>query len=365
MNIPLLRPALPSAELLLPYLRQIDQNGHYTNFGPLEKLLLQQLLKIQSKLDGASVWGLLVSSATQGLELAINQLGLPFGSKIAVPALTFVATATAIQRCGHVPVVLDVDKHSWLLTPSQIPRDLSRTGIAAIIPVATFGMPQNADEWSHWSLATGVPVIIDAAASFGGQKTADGVTVVFSLHATKILSTAEGGLIVSRNQALAEKMRSMTNFGIGLNGANLGTNAKMSEYHAAIGLAHLEVWPLQIQTRKKLLKFYLSTLTNAFGGRFKIQTDTGLCAPSIFNIQVDSGQTRERMEAVCAANSIQTRRWYQPLVQHQPMLGSLASLGSTPNADELSQSLMGLPFFIDMTQEQVVKVCEVLKSQLS
>jgi dTDP-4-amino-4,6-dideoxygalactose transaminase len=360
-----MRPVLPTADLLLPFLRLIDQNRQFTNFGPLEKLLLQQLLKIQSELDGQYVSGMLACSATQCLELAIHQLNLPAGSKIAIPSLTFVATATAVQRCGHIPVVFDVDKDSWLLTPAQLPEDPARYGIRAVIPVATFGMPQDTTSWANWHQKSDTPVIVDAAASFGGQKTAEGLTVVFSLHATKILSTAEGGLIVSRNSELTDQLRALSNFGIGLYDVQRGTNAKLSEYHAAVGLAHLDVWSSQVEARRQLHDFYIKTLTSKLGGQFSVQLDTGLFAPSVFNIQVDSGLTRERMELACAAQNIQTRRWYQPLVQNQHVLGPIETFGDTPNADELSKTLLGLPFFIDMTKEQVIEVSEVLKCHLS
>ena len=357
-----MRPLLPNADAILPYLRQIDGNGQYTNFGKLQSSLLSKLLVIQATLEAEPVSGVLTSSATLGLELVISCLNLPPKSKILVPALTFVATATAVQRCGHVPVVGDVDPETWMLTTDSLAGHKNLADIQAVIPVATFGMPQNADNWSAWSKENNIPVVIDAASSFGAQKSAPNISVVFSLHATKVLSTGEGGLIVTRDKNLAERLKAMTNFGIGLNQANSGTNTKLSEYHAAVGLAHLDIWPSQIEKRNYLLDLYQQALTPHIGNYIWLQDNTGLFATCVFNIQVNDIEFRDRLEAAFEKSGIQTRRWYQPLLQHQPLFSGVIQPNETPNADLLSQTLIGLPFFIDLTHKQVEQVCKVFST---
>jgi len=359
MSVPLLRPLLPDAHALLPYLHRIDSNRFYTNFGPLQNEFLQCLLNLQRLKEGCTVHGLLTTNATLGLELAIAALDLPPGSHVAVPALTFVATATAIERCGHVPVVLDVDSQSWLLTPTQMPEGVELQNIKAVVPVSTFGMPQDSMAWSAWSQTTQTPVIIDAASAWGGQTTAEGVTAVFSLHATKALSSGEGGLILTRDPAMAERLRAMTNFGIGLNNPTMGSNAKMSEYHAALGLAHLEMWPAQVSARNKLLRKYHEALA-ATKPKILFQKDTGLFSPSLFCIRMASQALRDQLENHCATEAIQTRRWYLPLLQDQPMLKSVSVPFPTTHADALAKTLIGLPFFVDMDDQQFHKVVSVV-----
>lgn len=364
LNIPLMRPLLPNADALLPYLRQIDHNGQYTNFGQLQSTLLSKLLVIQDNLETEPVSGVLTSSATLGLELVISCLNLPPNSKILVPALTFVASATAVIRCGHVPVVGDVDPENWMLTPESLAKHKGHGNIQAVIPVATFGMPQNAECWSVWSKENNIPVVIDAASSFGAQKSAPGISVVFSLHATKVLSTGEGGLIVTRDNNLAERLKAMTNFGIGLNQVSAGTNSKLSEYHAAVGLAHLDIWPSQVEKRNNLLNLYKECLAPHIGPTIKLQKDTGLFATCVFNVQLNSSEFRDRLESALKKSGVQTRRWYQPLLQHQPFLKAAIQSNETPNADLLSQTLIGLPFFIDLTQDQIQKVCGFITSSI-
>jgi dTDP-4-amino-4,6-dideoxygalactose transaminase len=360
LTIPLLLPLLPEAEAILPYLRRIDARQHYTNFGPLQEDLLQRLVDLQQAKDGCTVHGVLTTSATLGLELALAALDLPAGSRVAVPALTFLATGTVIERCGHIPVVIDVDARSWLLTPVQMPQDMVIQNIRAVIPVATFGMPQDAKNWSAWSEIHNIPVILDAAAAFGAQKTSTGVIAVFSLHATKTLSSGEGGLILTQDPALANRLRAMTNFGIGLTTPSHASNAKMSEYHAAIGLAHLAIWPAQVAARMQLLQRYRNTLSAAQGVIFKFQNDTGLFAPSLLCIQLATPELRDRLELNCAQAGIQTRRWYLPLLQFQPLLATVEAPTPTIQAQYLAETLLGLPFFLNMTNAQFEGVVKMV-----
>ncbi|MFM6989866.1 MAG: DegT/DnrJ/EryC1/StrS family aminotransferase [Rhodoferax sp.] len=360
-NIPLLKPTLPHAGELLPYLQRIDSTHWYTNFGPLQAEFLHELITLQAQLDSQDVHGLLAANATLGLELALASLNLAPGSHVGVPALTFAATATAVQRAGHTPLALDVDPDTWLLTPDCVSAH-AVSQIDAIVPVSTFGMPQDASRWSSWSRIHGKPVVIDAAAAFGAQKTAPDITVVFSLHATKTLSSVEGGLVVTQNAPLADRMRAMTNFGFGLEAPSVATNAKMSEYHAAVGLAHLTLWPSQVRARQVLLQEYKEALAPLTPGRLCFQQDTGLYAPSLMPIRLKEPELRDRLEALCAARGIQTRRWYQPLVHQLPSMGSVKVLEPPIESENLAHTLLGLPFYPGLSPEELATIAEAIHS---
>jgi dTDP-4-amino-4,6-dideoxygalactose transaminase len=360
-NIPLLKPTLPNAGELLPYLQRIDSSHWYTNFGPLQCEFLHELITLQAQLDRQEVHGLLTANATLGLELALASLNLRPGSHVAVPALTFTATASAVQRAGHTPLALDVDPDTWLLTPDCVGAH-ALNQIDAIVPVSTFGMPQDASRWSSWSKTHGKPVVIDAAAAFGAQKTAPYITVVFSLHATKTLSSVEGGLVVTQNAPLADRMRAMTNFGFGLDKPAVTTNAKMSEYHAAIGMAHLKLWPTQVKTRQILLHDYKQALGHLMPSQLSFQQDTGLYAPSLMPIRLKDAELRDRLEALCAARGIQTRRWYQPLVHQLPSMGTVKVLEPLTKSENLAQTLLGLPFFPGLSSEELAYIADAVHS---
>lgn len=359
--LPLLRPRLPNAKALQPYLERIDANAFYTNFGPLNKQLLERLTHAQQQAFGREVFAVTTANATLAIELLLSDLKLPVGSRILLPALTFIATATAIIRCGHIPVVADVDAHSWLMTPTSLANALDLDAIAAVLPVAAFGMPQDAQAWQRWHERTGIPVIVDAAAAFGAQSTAKHIPAVISLHATKCLSTGEGGLILTEDPAQAHRIAQMSNFGIGSVGTLGASNAKMSEYHAAVGHAGLDVWPEMCARRRALHAQYQQLLSQACANHICFQQDTGLQAPSTMVVRFEDAASRDAAEQVCEQHAIQTRRWYQPLIhEHTAISGVLAPV-EMPHAAALSQQLLGIPFHLDMGLKDMERVAAALQ----
>lgn len=364
--IPLLVPDMPSPEELLPYLQRMHAARQYSNFGPLvqelEAAFARRFAVPQNQLTT-------VANATLGLELVLQALGLPRGARVLIPAFTFVATATAVVRAGHIPVLADVDESSWLLTPAIARAACAQTRVDAVLPVASFGMPHDMQAWQRFEHDSGLPVVIDAAAAYGSQwlQGADG-TLVFSLHTTKSLPAGEGGLLVSTRPGLAERVRQLSNFGINLDPAAsvplgslaaTGTNTKMSEYHAAIGLVSLSKWELTAQNRRTLEADLIETLNTASNGRLRWQTPAGsarLMAPTTLCARLPDAATRNALEAACAQARIMTRRWYQPLLsQMQALPGETVRL-PTPCAQDLAQTLLGLPFFPGMAQEQRERV---------
>lgn len=287
--------------------------------------------------------------------------------------MTFVATATAVLRAGHQPVLADVDAQTWMLTPEIARAACEAMRIDAVLSVAAFGMPHDMQAWQQFERDTGLPVVIDAAAAYGSQwlKEAEG-TLVFSLHTTKSLPAGEGGLVVSTRPGLAAKVRQLSNFGINLNPAvgmpvgalaSLGSNAKMSEYHAAIGLRSLQKWDLRAQQRRALQSELMHALHQASGHTLTWQAQGPggpLMAPTLLCVQLPDTEARAALEQLCKQARIMTRRWYQPLLQHMEMLEQRCLLLDTPNARALGQTLLGLPFFLDMTPLHKHRVCGVL-----
>jgi dTDP-4-amino-4,6-dideoxygalactose transaminase len=365
LPLPLLRPRLPSAQELLPYLERIDANAFYTNFGPLNKLLLDRLTQWQQMQFGRVVYGVTTANATLGIELVLTDLKLPPGSRILLPALTFIATATAIIRCGHVPVVADVDAETWLLTPESLPKGPDLESLGAVVPVAAFGMPQNMNAWRTWSERTGVPVIVDAAAAFGAQSSQRNIPIIFSLHATKSLSTGEGGLILTEDPEQAQRLAQMTNFGIGPLSTVGASNAKMSEYHAAVGHAGFDAWPESQERRLRLHSGYQKILRQACGSSIRFQRDVGLVAPSSMMVCFDEPSFRMAAERICEEQGIQTRRWYQPLVHQHPAVSGVQAPFQMPQASELAKRLLGLPFHLSMDQKDVDRVGAALQKAIS
>jgi len=368
--VPLLVPDMPSPQELLPWLERMHAAQHYSNFGPLV-LELEAILAGQFGLERGQLST--VANATQGLELTLQALDLPAGSHVLVPALTFVATATAVVRAGHRPVLADVDSQTWMLTPEIARSACERMRIDAVLPVATFGMPHDMQAWQHFEQQTDIPVVIDAAAAYGSQwLNGAQATLVFSLHTTKSLPAGEGGVVVSTRPGLAAKVRQLSNFGINLDPragmptgvlANLGTNAKMSEYHAAVGLVSLKKWKRHAQQRQSLQFDFMNELNQASDHGFAWQTQGSggpLVAPTLLCARLPSEDIRIALEQACKQACIMTRRWYQPLLQDMNVLQQRCLSLEAPNAKALTKTLLGLPFFLGMTHEQRQRVCRVV-----
>ena len=355
--IPLNRPLLPSLDKLSPYLKEIDRNRYYTNFGPLNDLFTQRLEGWFLKNNQDKYHVVTCSSATSGLELAISSLNLPPQSKILIPAFTFIATATAVLRMGHIPIAGDCDFESWLMTPGIADAVLSKCAFDAIIPVSAFGVPYERGIWSCWTKKTGIPVIVDAAGAFGTQMPEDGILTVYSLHATKALCAGEGGLIVTNDEELASPLKALTNFGIGVHAQypNIaGSNTKLSEYHCAVGLASLDEFESQSMTRRNLISSYLHEIK-------KLPKDTlihqngieKVMAPTIFAVLAKNEDHRLDIENDFSEKEIGYRRWYQPLTTRSPWLPPILNALETPNSINIEKRLIGLPFYVDLTPSEI------------
>ena len=367
--IPLLVPHLPDRHALAPYLEQIDRNRHYSNFGPLNHALEARLTSLFAEHAAHPVHVATTSSATLGLELTLHSLGLPPGSGVVVPALTFVASLTAILRAGHVPVIADIDADSWLITPEIAAEAAAKTGARAVLAVAAFGQPQDTQRWSTFRQQTGLAVVIDAAGAFGSQwaEAAD-VPVVYSMHATKSLAAGEGGFVASGDRDLVAEVRQLSNFGINLDThaglpvghlSQVGSNAKLSEYHATVAHASLDHWPAQAALRQQIHRAYRQTLDATCGEHLQWQAGVTLAAPTIFCVRMVQ-EARAQLEQLCHASNIATRRWYQPLLhQHAAKVAPTIKM-PVPVAESVASGLIGLPFSSFMTQDDINRVAEAV-----
>jgi len=366
--MPLLVPDMPSPQSLLPWLERMHASKHYSNFGPLVRMLEAEFAqRFSLSIDQVTT----VANATQGLELALQALDLSPGARVLLPTFTFVASATAVLQAGFVPVLADVDPHSWMLTPEIARRACADTHIDVVLTVAALGMPHDMRAWAQFELDTGLPVVVDAAAAYGSQWLPQGVlgTLIFSLHTTKSLPAGEGGLVISNRPGFISRVRQLSNFGINLDLAaeipvgalaNIGTNAKMSEYHAAIALEMLKSWDVFALQRRVLLTELQEELSRVSDGGVNWQCEGAggaLMSPTLLCVRLPSGVMREKLQLICEDLKISTRRWYQPLLHKMDALMSRSILLDTPVADELADTLIGLPFFREMSfpQKQLLR----------
>lgn len=326
--IRLLVPSMPSVDKALPYLRQMEENRRYTNFGPL---VVQLEERLSEKYVGAYV--VTCANATLGLELAYTLKMIQGYRKIELPSLTFPATWLAANRSGLEIKPIDVDPETWV-APG----------------VSGFGVPSYGP-------------VVDAAGAFGEQDVPlvrAGMTAVFSLHATKPLGCGEGGFIATWDAGEAEELRRMSNFGIA-DGRSIGpgTNAKLSECHAAFALAALDAWDREPWLR--LYDWYDRLLPASV---VKQKRPRGVYSL----LPVKTPINAEIVHKAMIAAGIETRRWYCPPMHRHPMFEKQgnrkdrrASPVKLPVTDDLAEHLLGLPYHLHLTESDVAKVCETLE----
>ncbi|MEM0896163.1 MAG: aminotransferase class I/II-fold pyridoxal phosphate-dependent enzyme [Verrucomicrobiota bacterium] len=331
---------MPSPEQLLPWLKRMQGNGRFTNFGPLCREFEQRLADSFS--DG-DVHVATASSGTTAISLALRALELPKDARILTPSLTFPGTASAILTAGGIPVFADVEAESWKLTPQIAKHILTKTHLDAVLPIAIFGSPADSSGWDDFTAKTGIPVVVDAAGAFGNQSIGESAVTAFSLHATKPLATGEGGFVVSKDAKLIERFRSLTNFGFD-NGLvhHAGTNGKLSEYHAAVGLAALEDWSEKARKRRELASKFIE-MTKRLRVPASLPADHWNWIRSVWVLRLRHHDAEVVLREL-GARGVEARRWYCPPLHLQPAFSHCELAGDLRVTDQLSAELIGLPF---------------------
>jgi dTDP-4-amino-4,6-dideoxy-D-glucose transaminase len=249
------RPILPPRDRLFDLIGQALDSKFLTNGG----LLQQRLEKMLQQQMGAEVC--LVSSGTMALMMALQLGNLPSKAEIITPPLSFAASVQSITWCGFKPVFADVEANFPTLCAQAVERAITpRT--AAILAVHFQGLACDVAALQAVARKHGLWLVFDAAQTpdilqDGQNISLAGDATAFSLHATKLLHSAEGGGVVTRNLAAAERLRVMRNFGL-KDGrmADLGSNGKLSELHAAVALAVAPQIETELLFRHRLRRLY-------------------------------------------------------------------------------------------------------------
>ena len=358
-HIPVLMPQLPSAAALLPYLQKIDLNRWYSNHGPLTQALEKRLAQHLGCGENELVT---VSNATAGITAALMVLALEPGLCI-LPSYTFVATAHAVKAAGLTPWFHDVDQKTWALDPTRVKRAVQNgVDVKAVVVVAPFGAPLDLNSWLQFQEETGIPVVIDAAAGFDTVRPC-GMQSVVSLHATKVFGAGEGGFIVTGSPKLSAQLRACCNFGFqgSRSATQVGLNAKLSEYHAAVGLAHFAQWPSVRLKHLRIMRWYQEevarldgvSLHPGYGDGWVTATTSVILPPD------SAGQVAESLRR----SGVETRSWWGQGCHTQPAFATFPH-GDLVVTDELGGRVLGLPHFTDMERDDVAFVMQQLAKTL-
>jgi dTDP-4-amino-4,6-dideoxygalactose transaminase len=362
-HIPFLRPQLVEQTEYGQYIDQIEANRIYTNYGPLNTLFEARLLERYFDGNGGA---LTVNNATIGLMLAIMDAKRPHGRYALMPSFTFAATPLAAMWCGLTPYFLDVNPDTWCLEPDQVAQAIQKLGddVAVVVPYATFGVDMNLS-WYAQLHRNGLPVVVDAAASFGSRAKVHNFGtdfpgfVVYSFHATKSFAIGEGGMIYSASSDHIQRLRKAANFGFGGERTTtmMGLNAKLPEFTAAIGLATLDRFPEKIAARGAIFKHYLDRFEahNLFNRGWQPQSHSDDVAHQFFPVLCPLGESNRTFVDRLEMTNIQARTYFSPACHQQPFFASCPSEPLSVTID-LSERILSLPLWEDMQFEDVERV---------
>ena len=378
MNIPFVHPTPPSLRLLGSGIAEIEASGIYTNYGPMNARFEDALTREMFGGNGAC---LTVCNATIGLMMAIRRVvaradaarprPAPGASPryALMPSFTFAAAAHAAEWAGLVPLFCDIDEQDWAAAAAAEDDLIDRYGsaIAVVVPYAPFGNSIDLARYETLSDRTGIPVVIDAAASLGSldrHGEAFGARcpfpVVFSMHATKTFSTGEGGVIHSTDQALLDDLRIMGNFGFGASRSATmpGLNSKLSEVAALLALARLHDFETVVRHREELAIQYRQLLP---GWGFQ-QMHGSRCAYQFMPLLLpaDLDGRRDELVSRLKARGVGAANYFSPHVAEQPYFRQNSLSGPLPVTERISRQILSLPVWDDMTPETVAMICETL-----
>jgi dTDP-4-amino-4,6-dideoxygalactose transaminase len=314
-----------------------------------------------------------VCNATVALQIVCQALDL--GGEIIVPAFTFVATPHSVQWEGHTPVFCDIEPHTHLIDPAQV-EALITPRTTAILGVHVWGRACHPARLQAIADRHGLALYFDAAHAFGcghdGKMIGNfGRCEVFSFHATKFFNTFEGGAIATNDDELAARIRLMINFGFSDidQVVHLGTNGKMSEIHAAMGLSCFDSLERILAINRRHYDAYRRRLEGLPGVRFCHYDDVELSNYQYVAIELDPAQagiTRDGLMAVLHEHGIMARRYFHPGCHRMEPYASLRRTAGQPLpvTETVCQNILVLPTGSGVDAEDITRVAGLIAGRL-
>lgn len=356
------RSSMPSFMEYVKMIEPLWDSAWITNMGKYHKEL-EKKLKDYLNVQNIS----LVCNGHMALELTIQALGLT-GEVITTP-FTFISTTHAIVRNGLEPVFCDINLDDYTMDVSKI-EDLITEKTSAIIPVHVYGNICNTEEIERIAKKYNLKVIYDAAHAFGvkinGQAIGNfGDASTFSFHATKVFNTIEGGGVTFKDEVIGEKLYNLKNFGIRNEElvVEVGANAKMNEFQAAMGICNLKHINNEIEKRKAVLERYRQRLANINGIKL-LEPQKGVESnyayfPVVFNEEI-LGFNRDNVYEELKRNNIFSRKYFYPLTSDEACFKNKYRKINVENARYISKNILVLPLYADLSLDNVDKICNLI-----
>lgn len=356
-------PNIGDRERLMERINDLLDRRWLTNDGPY----LQQFEQLVTEMVGVKHC-VAVCNATIGLEIVIRAAGLV--GEVIVPSFTFIATAHALEWQGIKPVFCDIDPTTHNLDPGCVER-LITPSTTGIIGVHLWGRPCNVSALTEIARRRKLRLLFDAAHAFGcsyqGAMVGNfGDAEVFSFHATKFLNSFEGGAIVTNDDGLANKLRLMRNFGFADydHVVMIGTNGKMSEVSAAMGLTSLESLDEFIAVNHRNYQLYRRLLANVPGIRFQEYDEREKCNYQYIVLEIDEGETslnRDQWQEILWAENVIARRYFYPGCHRMEPYCSESTQALLPNTELVASRVLCLPTGTAVTADEVKTICQIIR----
>lgn len=355
------RSSMPEFEEYVNEIKDIWESRWLTNMGSKHNAL-ETNLKDYLDVDNIS----LMVNGHLALELGLQALGLK-GEVITTP-FTFVSTTHAIVRNGLTPVFCDINPVDFTMDVTKI-ESLITDKTCAIMPVHVYGNICNVEEIQRIADKHGLKVIYDAAHAFGETYKGKGVLnfgdmSMLSFHATKVFHTIEGGAICYKDSEYKQKIYNLRDFGIKDEETidAVGSNAKMHEFSAAMGLCNLKHIDEEISKRKKAVGLYRELLKDLPGIQLNYVNENVKSNYAYFPIVIhekDAGYTRDEMVEYLKSLNIFARKYFYPLTNTLECFKRKYDKNETPIAQQVSNRVMTLPLYADIEEEDIRRICKV------
>jgi perosamine synthetase len=314
--------------------------------------------------------GIAVSNGTTALHLALVALGIGAGDEVIVPTLTFIATANAVRYTGATPVFADSEARTWNLDPADVARRLTpRT--RAIIPVHVYGHPADMDPLLELARVRGLHVIEDAAEAHGarykGRRVGSlGKINAFSFYGNKIITTGEGGLLTTDDDALNEKVRFLRDHAMSPEKrywhTEVGYNYRMTNLQAALGVAQMERIEEFIARKRRIAQLYNEGLRGLDFITLPPEAGWATSVYWMYSILIakDFPISRDEVMARLHRQNIDSRPFFYPIHVQPPYQADL----SLPVAEDLSRRGINLPSAVTLTEEDIQRIVGALRGMV-
>jgi dTDP-4-amino-4,6-dideoxygalactose transaminase len=304
-------------------------------------------------------------NATAGLSAALLASGRT--GPVLIPAFTFPASAGAVRAAGREVLVMDVSPDSWAVDPAELDRILRSVRVGAVMLVSPFGLRIDFSEQIAVCRRHGAAIVIDSAAGLGiaraNRPAHPDLWEVYSLHATKPFGVGEGGVIFAHPRT-EEAVRAALNFSLhAFHRTDLpswGFNGKMSELHAAIGLAQLERFSGRLAGRQAFAARYIGEIRQLEG--VVIVSDAAASPWQVFPILLPDRAARDRLLTLAAVEGLEVRCYYHPSLSRWP---ELRHAGSCANAESLAERMAVLPVRAQARGPEADAIIEIARRSLA